>query len=108
MGLFKRVGDIVSANLNELLDGVENPEVMLKQAAREMEAALSSALDSAARVIANERLLDKQLAEHRGHLERWQQEATRSVRAGDDERARFAIARKAEQQKLVASLRFAA
>jgi phage shock protein A len=104
MGLFRRVGDIVSANLNELLDGVENPEVMLKQAVREMEAALSSAMDSAARVIANERLLDRQLAEHRGHLERWRNEATSSVRAGVDERARAALVRKTEQQKLVEAL----
>lgn len=104
MGLFKRVGDIISANLNELLDGVENPEVMLKQAVREMETARAATMDSAARVIANERLSQKQLVEHRIHLDRWQQEAARAVQVGDDERARFALSRKLERSKLISAL----
>lgn len=104
MGLFKRVTDIISANFNELLDGVENPEVMLKQAVREMESALAGAMDSAARVIANEKLSQKQLVEHRAQLGRWQNEAARAVRDADEEKARFALARKLEQAKLAAAL----
>ena len=37
MRLFRRIGDIVAANLNDLVDRFEDPEVMLKQAIREME-----------------------------------------------------------------------
>ena len=36
MGLFQRFGDIVSANLNDMVDRFEDPEKMLKQAVREM------------------------------------------------------------------------
>ena len=31
MGIFKRIGDIISANLNELAEQYEDPEKMLKQ-----------------------------------------------------------------------------
>ena len=34
MGLFKRISDIISANLGELADQYEDPEKMLKQAIR--------------------------------------------------------------------------
>ena len=37
MGLYRRFGDIISANLNELLDRFEDPEKMLRQVVREME-----------------------------------------------------------------------
>lgn len=42
MGLFKRISDIISANLNEMLDQEENPEKLLKQAIREMETAMGA------------------------------------------------------------------
>ena len=36
MGIFSRVSDIITANLNSLLDRAENPEAMLAQVIREM------------------------------------------------------------------------
>ncbi len=35
--IFKRVHDVVNANINELLDRIEDPERMIKQVIREME-----------------------------------------------------------------------
>jgi phage shock protein A len=104
MGLFKRVGDIISANLNEMVDRFEDPEKMLRQAIAEMEAAVANALVGAARVIANERLLAKQLDEDRRHVDRCQRRAEEAVLAGNDEVARDALIRKAEHVKLVAAL----
>lgn len=103
MRLFRRVSDIISANLNDLVDRFEDPETMLRQAVREMEAAVSGAMDSAARAIANERLLERRLGEHRRQVERWQARARQSVRQGDDA-VRRALVRKAEHQKLAAAL----
>ena len=34
MGFFKRLGDIVSANINDLLDKMEDPEKMIKMLIR--------------------------------------------------------------------------
>lgn len=105
MGIFKRVNDIISANFNELIDEFEDPEKMLKQAVREMETAVETALDGAAKVIANEKLLGKQLDDHRRQLESWQQRALEAVRRNDDEAARHALTRKAEHEKIAAALR---
>ena len=104
MGLFKRVNDIVTANLNELVDGFEDPEKMLRQAIREMEAALRSALDGAAKVIANEKLLTRQIDEHRRQAAAWRQRAETAVGADDDATARRALRRKAEHETLRAAM----
>jgi phage shock protein A len=36
--IFKRISDVLAANLNDLIDRVEDPERMVKQIIREMEA----------------------------------------------------------------------
>ena len=100
MGLFKRVGDVLAANLNELVDKCENPERMLKQAVREMEAALGRAMDGAARAIAHERLLARQLADQRREVERFQQAAENAVRRNDDAAARQALRAKGEHERM--------
>ncbi len=64
MRLFQRIGDIIAANLNDLVDRFEDPEVMLKQAIREMDTMIDGATASAVRAIATERLLSKDLSDH--------------------------------------------
>lgn len=105
MNLFTRIGDILSANLNELVDRFEDPESMLKQAIREMETALTQTLDGAARVIAGEKLLARRIAQHTQESETWQQRAVQRVAAKDDDGARRALRRRQELEKLLAALR---
>ena len=104
MGLFKRVGDIVSANLNEMVEHFEDPEKMLKQAIREMEVSIDSATKDAAKVIASEKRLTKELAHNQSEAESWQARAGQAVAAGDDNLARKALQRKQEHVKLVTAL----
>ncbi|MBI5757798.1 MAG: PspA/IM30 family protein [Planctomycetales bacterium] len=105
MSLFARIGDILSANLNELVDRFDDPETMLKQAIREMESALTQTLDGAARVIASEKLLTKRVAQHTRESETWQQRAIQRIAAKDDDGARRALRRRQEQEQLLAALR---
>jgi phage shock protein A len=37
MSIFKRINDVINANINDLIDKVEDPERMIKQIIREME-----------------------------------------------------------------------
>lgn len=104
MGLFKRVSDIISANFNDMVDRFEDPEKMLNQAIREMEAAIQNAMHGAARVIANGKLLEKQLKTQRTQARQWQQRAAAAVASGDDAAARHALVRKNEHEKLTAAL----
>lgn len=104
MGVFRRISDIVSANLNEIISGIENPETMLRQAIREMEGAVAKTLDSAARVIAQEKLLGKELDRHRHQATRELQRAREAFGRQDDATARRALIRKRDHEKLIAAL----
>ena len=104
MGLFKRISDIISANLNDMTEGLEDPEKMLRQAVREMEQSIADATQETAKVLANEKLLMKELASNRQQALDWQTKAEKAVDAGDDGLARRALSRKQEHHKLVTAL----
>ena len=105
MSIFKRISDIVAANLNELVDDYEDPEGVLRQAVREMEAAIRSAKPDVARAMANEKTVTKELATNHRECQIWSQRAATAVEAGDDALARKALGRKREYEKIVAALR---
>ena len=104
MGLFKRISDIISANLNELTEGLEDPEKMLKQAIREMEESIGEATTQTAKSMANEKRLSRELQRNQEQAQRWQQRASQAVEAGDDDLAKKALTRKNEHQKLTLAL----
>ena len=104
MGVFKRVGDILSANLNDVVERFESPEIMLRQALREMDSALDRTMEATARAIADERLLEDQLARSHAQLAGCDQVARDAVRRGDDQAARSALASRRDEQKLIAAL----
>jgi phage shock protein A len=104
MRLIKRVNAILTAQLNDIVDTFEKPERMLKQAIREMEAALESAIESTAKAIAAEKRLQREHADARTQTETWHGRAVQLVQKGDDAAARQALGRKAEKQKLAESL----
>jgi phage shock protein A len=101
MTLFRRVSHILTANLNDLVDRFEDPEQMLRQTIREMEDAIDAATLAAARSIASEKLLEKQIESGRAQAARWQRAAEAAVAADDDDRARRAIVRRREQERLI-------
>jgi phage shock protein A len=104
MGIFKRISEIVSANLNDMVENWEEPEVMLKQAIREMETTIDESNRNVAKAMASEKLVGKELAENERQAKEWQTRAETSVAAGDDNLARKALARKQEHEKVAAAL----
>jgi phage shock protein A len=104
MRLFQRIGDIITANLNDIVDRFEDPEVMLKQAIREMEAMIETATGGAARAIAGERLLARDLADHERRVLQWHSAAETAILQADDELARQSIARAHEHEAMVDAL----
>jgi phage shock protein A len=104
MGIFSRIFDIFTGNLNALLDRAENPEVMLDQMIREMEDSLARARRYAAVAIAAESRLRRDRDDHRGQVEQWTARAREALAAGREELARKALARKQEHDVLVRSL----
>ncbi|HWB09825.1 MAG TPA: PspA/IM30 family protein [Pirellulales bacterium] len=101
MTLFGRISDILQANLNDLVDRFENPGKMLRQAIREIDDAIDAATIAAARSIASEKLLEKQIDSARAQAARCQPAAEAAVAAGDDERARRALSRRRQEEQRI-------
>jgi phage shock protein A len=96
MRLLKRVNTVITAQLHDVVECFENPERILKQTIREMEATLQKATESTARAIAGEKQLERRLAEARASVDRWQARAREAVKNGDEPTARTALARRCE------------
>jgi phage shock protein A len=105
MGVFKRVSDIMSANLNDVIETWEEPEQMLRHAVREMEVSIERSQRSVARAMASHKLVAKELATNQQQAEQWQARAESAVAAGNDALALKALAKKQEHEKLAAALR---
>jgi phage shock protein A len=104
MGIFSRVSDIITANLNVLLDRAEDPEAMLAQVICEMEDGLARARRYAAVAIAAERRLRRERDDNRVRADHWKGRARDALVAGREELARRALARKQEHDALTRSL----
>jgi phage shock protein A len=63
MGVFKRLKDMTKASVNEVLDKVEDPIVMLNQYLRDMEAEIHEAEVTVAKQMANERRMKQRVEE---------------------------------------------
>ena len=73
--IFKRINDIISANINDLIDRVEDPGRMIKQIIREMEENIHQAKEGVIEAIASEKRLQKELEANRVQSEDWLKKA---------------------------------
>lgn len=105
MRIFQRMNDILCANIHEMIDRIEDPEVMLKQAIREMEESIQQVTAETSRAIAGSKRIDRELAKNESDALQWQQRASQAVQNGDDQLARKALERKNESQCLAKALR---
>jgi len=102
--MFKRISDVISANLNDLIDRVEDPERMIKQIIREMEENISKAQEGVIEAIASEKQLQKDLEQHRRQSSEWQKKAEEALQVDKEELARAALMRKKEHDNIIKAL----
>ena len=95
-----RIRDLVSANFNAMLDGAEDPEKMVNEYLRQLRENLEEARSTVADAMADETKLHAKMVEHQTQADQWQSKAQAAMRAGDEELARMALARKLQAQKL--------
>ena len=105
MKLFQRMNDIICANIHDMIDRFENPEVMLKQAIREMEQSIETVTSETAKAMAGEKRLARELAKNEVEAQQWHQRALQAVENADDQLARKALTRKNECQSLSLAIR---
>ncbi|MGR8942159.1 MAG: PspA/IM30 family protein [Gammaproteobacteria bacterium] len=102
--IFKRINDVITANLNDLIDRVEDPERMIKQIIREMEDNISRARDSVVDAIANEKQLLKELENNQKLSAEWLSKAEAALQNNNEDLARAALARKKEHDTICKAL----
>ena len=94
MGIFTRFRDIVSANINSMLDKAEDPEKLINLMIHEMEDPLIELKSSCAAVIAGRKKLERKLDEIGDKIDLWDKRAALAVTKGKDNLAREALIEK--------------
>ena len=94
MGIFTRFRDIVSANINSMLDKAEDPEKMLKLMIREMEDTLVEIKSACAGVMAAGKKIERELEGTQSRAGYWKGKAALAVSKGRDDLARDALVEK--------------
>lgn len=95
-----RIKDLISANVNTMLDSAEDPEKMANEYLRQLTNELYEARTNVASSMADETRLEQRAAQHQGEVDSWTSKAEAALRAGDEDLARAALQRKVQSQNL--------
>jgi phage shock protein A len=95
MGVFKRIGDITKASVNEMLDKMENPVLMLNQYLRDMEEEIHKAEATIAKQMADAHKYKQRYDESVRNSAERETQAERAMMEGQEE-----LARKLLEEKL--------
>lgn len=94
MGIISRFKDIMSANINALLDKAEDPAKMIDQYLRNLESDLGKVKAETASVMAEESRCKRNLDECNEEIEKMQKYAQKAVLAGNDNDAKQFLSHK--------------
>ena len=91
MGIFTRFRDIISSNINAMLEKAEDPEKMIRLMIREIEDTLVEIKTACAGVMAGGKKARRQLEELQDRVRYWAEKAELAVKMGRDDLAREAL-----------------
>lgn len=100
MSIFGRISDLLSANINAMLDKAEDPEKMADEYLRQLNNELYEAKTSVAAAMADAMKLNTKEAQYVAETEQWASKAEAALRANDEELAKAALSRKVQASKL--------
>jgi phage shock protein A len=105
MGIFSRTRDIVAANFADLLDKAEDPAKMIRMIILEMEETLVEVRASAARTIADQKEMRRQIAKLDRLQEGWVEKAELALSKGREDLAKAALVEKQKAGDMAESLK---
>jgi phage shock protein A len=94
MGIFTRVSDIISSNINAMLDKAEDPEKMVKMMIREMEDTLIEIKANCAGAMATKKKIQREMEAVLDHAKNWDSKAQLALDKGREDLAREALKEK--------------
>jgi phage shock protein A len=100
MSIFSRVRDLMSANINAMLDSAEDPEKMAEEYLRQLTNELYETKTSVASAMADATKLNTKETQFGAEAEQWEAKAAAALRAGNEELAKAALSRKVQAAKL--------
>ena len=94
MGIFSRTRDIIAANVTDLLDRAEDPAKMIRMIILEMEETLVEVRASAARTIADQKEMRRQINKLETVQANWMEKAELAMSKGREDLAKAALVEK--------------
>jgi phage shock protein A len=107
MGILSRFTDIISANINALLDKAEDPAKMVDQYLRKMSDDLAEVKRETAGVMAEESRTKRLVDENSKEVAKYESLAVKALTAGNEDDARVFLTKKQELEDLGVSLQTA-
>jgi phage shock protein A len=104
MSIFSRTRDIVAANFTDLLDKAEDPAKMIRMIILEMEETLVEVRASAARTIADQKEMRRQIGKLEKLQESWVEKAELALSKGREDLAKAALLEKQKAGEMAESL----
>lgn len=105
MGIFSRTRDIIAANMTDLLDRAEDPAKMIRMIILEMEETLVEVRASAARHIADQKEMRRQIAKLDAVQQGWIEKAELALSRDREDLAKAALVEKQKTADLAEQLR---
>jgi phage shock protein A len=94
MGIFSRTRDIIAANMTDLIDKAEDPAKMIRMIIMEMEETLVEVRASAARTIADQKEMRRQISKLERIQDGWTEKAELALSKGREDLAKAALVEK--------------
>jgi len=105
MGIFSRTRDIIAANMTDLLDKAEDPAKMIRMIIMEMEETLVEVRASAARTIADQKEMRRQIAKLDRLQDSWLERAELALSKDREDLAKAALIEKQKAADMADSLK---
>jgi phage shock protein A len=100
MSIFTRVKDLLSANINAMLDSAEDPEKMANEYIRQLQGQIYEAKTNVASAMADSTRLNQKEAQYMAEADEWARKAEAALRKSDEALAKAALQRKVQATKL--------
>lgn len=104
MGVFSRVSNMFKAKVNDTLDNMEDPILLLDQKVRDMEENLNKAKLSSAQILGNVHEIEKKMSAAKKEAEEYDEKVKLALAKANEDLAKRALQRKLDADKRYESL----